>query len=204
MNQYFKIFPVDPDGNCFFYSVSYCLYNTIQKYNEIKEAVYTELRTFNTEYEPFFDPDESEFSNFTDYIESTLEDGTWADNLIIKSAVESYRLTITIFHISFLKHREKYFESDNASRFTIVNTNKLSDDNINIYLLYDGVHYTPLIHINKSEIETEIESSLFALDKFMKFKLFQYNQIQDSKRRDQVIFEIKNYIDDHNISLKYM
>ena len=135
MTLHFDIRHVPGDGNCQYYCIQHFL-DDDKSIEDIRYETYNRLKTFKSKYSPFL----KDHLNYNDFIEKILDDGTWGDNFTLAAMCDNYGLTAHVYHEDQGTINKDRFYTDNTPIIVGSKVNTL-----NIYLLYDNVHYDVLI-----------------------------------------------------------
>jgi len=133
--------PVPPDGNCFYYSVSYLLYEGDIRYSIDFRKRCADYVSRNSE---IFNSCIPENESIHDFIQRISRPNVWADDVEIRAVSLTYDLEIRIYSFNEVPGRITFLNSHGNGR--IINLMFHHDGN------FKGGHFWPLIKIENQRI----------------------------------------------------
>ena len=135
-DQYLAI-PVEPDGNCFYYSISYHLFEgNVSRQYEIRQAAAQYILSHPKMFEPFLDEKE----NIQMRVDQILKPRTWAGNLEVWAVALAYGIQIYVFKVNsslnmltlpdlniFLQHHRDVKINVDLTKFTLIKCSPTAD-----------------------------------------------------------------------------
>ena len=142
-----KIVDVNPDGNCFFRCVSQFLFETEEKFNLIRLAIYTYAKANLdniVEFQPTVEISNNKYIDTSIYIKNMGCNKEWSGDI-------EMQLASFIFGINIYIYRDFYINADNEKEYD--NLFHFVMDYINENIKNEDIPFMLILHVNDNHYQ---------------------------------------------------
>ena len=173
----------EPDGNCFFRSISFLLYGTAKHYREIRASVCELIDLRREHYQPFMTNE-----GVDDHLKSMRKNGTYADEIEIRGACYLFDLPLEIWCMHPLHGAVLQPE-----------TRRIPHNQKAIRLAYlNGNHYDSLMPIQNGDLQTTTNTTLLSSADIGVFETLKLSKIKTTtyvaESNEEVQLQIAKYM----------
>lgn len=156
-SQQFNVYPVEPDGHCFFRCISIYLKKTVE---EIRYIVADYMISYKSDFIDSYEPDENNNDSYEEFVEKIRTTNEWADNLVIIAIQLSLRESIEIYY-------------EQGEELILTRDVTIQSDKKPIKILFNGTNHYDLLYESippktKTKIYTEDELNELTVTKIKK------------------------------------